>query len=214
MAIGAGHWWRYRRMIHPCAAKTRVLRGYMAQLTRGAVGGHVRGRSAAGRDAVVTRRATADHAVMTEKRARPVEGRMAGVAFQCGLDVRRALALRLYTVVAGRTAAAHFSVIEAHCGTESHRRVAALAAVGTQDVVEWLGCGTHLRAKSVAAGADTWRTLEHCIVVTGFARQVAVLAKQLKSSGQMVKGSAFNLRRGGGRRVGGWCIGGHCANGA
>src|SRR3974377_1449604 len=131
--------------------------------------------------AVVTHGAAIGDALMREHRARPGEGGVAGIAFEIGLDVGRALALRLYTVVAARAAAARLRVIEVDGRLPPDRRVAAVALVGGEDVVGGLGGGADRGAHAVTGGAQLRGALEDRVGGTGLDRQAAVVAHALET---------------------------------
>ena len=195
VAVRAGHGRRDDRVVHARAAEARVLRRDMAGLARRRVNRDMRWRHALRRHAVVTGRAAGHDAEVIEDRTGPAHGRMAGIAFQRCRDMTRTLALRLHAVVATRTAPEHFGVIEIYRGVPRHGRVAGLAAIGAHDVADRLGRGQHaIDAEPVASGALARRTLEHRIVVAALARQVAMLANELESCGQVIKARPCYIR--------------------
>ena len=82
-------------------------------------------------------------------------------------------------------------MIEVDRRAPRHGRVAGEAIVGAQNVVGGFGRSTHRRAHAMALLAVTRRALKNCIDVAGFARQVAMLAGELETCGQMIEKCAL-----------------------
>ena len=112
---------------------------------------------------------------------------MTGIAFQVGVYVLRPFALRLYIVVTGGAAAASFRMVEINRGVPCDGRMAALAALGRQNVIGCLGRGTDSRTDSMAGATIPGSPLENGVCMTGLAGKVPMLAYQLETCGEMVE---------------------------
>ena len=99
---------------------------------------------------------------------------MTAVAGRIGDDMSRRLAGRLYVVVAGRTAATHFVVLEARHGTKGDGGMAGIAAFGAEYVRCRFCRGGDARAGGMTGGAGARRGLEYPVDVAGLAAHVAV----------------------------------------
>src|ERR1700730_6872465 len=139
------------------------------------------------RHTVVAAGAVVGDALVGEERAGPGERRMAGIALEIRDDVRRSLALRHHTVVAGLAAAARLGVVEVDRRVPGDGRMAAGAPVGREDVVGGLGRGADGGADAVTGTAVGRGALENGGGVTGLAGQVAVLADELEAGGEVVE---------------------------
>lgn len=174
-------------VIHRGAGESREVRARVAVFARRPVGRNMSGRYSGGLDAVVARGTSRRDPTVTENSARPAQGRMAYVAFQVGIDVPRALALRLYVVMARRAASLRFRVIEVNCRAPSNRRVATLAMLRRKNVSRSFGGCPDRRSHSMAGGAVARSALEDRIRMTGFAGQVAVLPDELEPGRQVIE---------------------------
>jgi len=125
-------------VVDHCTGERCEVRRRMAALAGGSVGAVDRDmiRRNTGRlNTVVAARASGRDALVIENRTCPADRRVAGVALQVGIDMRRSLALGLYIVVTRRAATPCLRVVKVHRGFPGYRRVAAIASVGSKDVI-------------------------------------------------------------------------------
>ena len=148
---------------------------------------NVRRRHSGSLHPVVAAGAAARDAVVFEYCARPAYRRMAGVALEVRLDVRRALALRLHVVVTGRAAPERLGVIEVDRWLPRNRGVTAIATVGRENVIGVLGGRADRRSNTVAGAALARGALEHRVGMTRLAGQVAMLTQQLETRREVIE---------------------------
>jgi len=112
---------------------------------------------------------------------------MTGIALQVCCQMARALTLRLNVIVTERTTAASFCVIEVHRRLPGKWRMAAIAAVRGRNVANRFRSRPDYGTDTMTGRAIVRRAFEHCIDMTGFARQVTMLTNQFKASRQVIK---------------------------
>jgi len=175
------------RVVDHCAGERCEVRRRVATLAGRAVDRNVIRRNTGRLNTVVAARASGRDALVIENRTCPADGRVAGVALQVSVNMRRSFALGLHIVVTRRATTPCLRVVKIHRRFPGDRCVAAIASVRGKDVIRRLRCGANRSADSVARGTIMRRALEDGVGVAGLTGEIPVLSEELEPCCQVVE---------------------------